>query len=62
MIESHIKVEEDLVARRSSFQIYRKGVRVEPPIETVPLSNHKMLKRKSPLRNILVGLKRFTLL
>jgi len=62
MIESHIKVEEALATRRSSSRNYREGVRVEPLTEIVPLSNHKMLKRKSPLKNILVGPKRFILL
>jgi hypothetical protein len=48
MIESHIRVEEALAARRSFSQIYREGVRVEPPdMNRSPVDKQRMLKERA---------------
>jgi len=48
MIESHIRVEEALAARRSFSQIYREGVRVEPPnMNRSPVDRQRMLKERA---------------
>ena len=49
MIESHIRVEEALAARRSSTQVHRGGINDEPPQQEPFPFRRQEVKKKGPL-------------
>jgi hypothetical protein len=58
MIESHIRVEEALAARRSSTQVHRGGINDEPPQQEPFPFRRQEVKKKGPLREHLSKLER----
>jgi hypothetical protein len=50
MIENHIRVEEALVARRSSTQVHKGGINDEPHNRNRSLVRRQEVKKKGPLR------------
>jgi len=50
MIESHIRVEKALAARRSSTQVHRGGINDEPPSRNCSLIRQQEVNKKEPFK------------